>query len=1575
MPPEEQPSSPGPGDGSDEDRPSSPKHVFDDDVEMKPISGNLSNPQDADASISAIPTAEYGQTTPNQANGQDAESKQQSESSAPPPAHTEPPSHEAPADQPERLLEPSQDDQDSQPRAPILFDTMLHKPSSSPGLVTAWMSHVSNNGPDAMGAIVSLVISAARPVPFSREQLVTSEMIIANEPQESVKDLCQVLAVDAPEKVVVLAKDTPSRRVRRTYEDFWRRIAAEAPDIVLYHTDCFETLIPWLESMSSSPIRALRVSASLAAYRLVDGFIEVGTQLRKHLATVQRQLNTEKRRSGITQRDDMVSGARKRAAQGKGKKKELSAKGKELANKVDELTAKNSELTELCDRVYRSIFIGRYRDISAEVRSMSLSALGGWIMMFPDQFLDDTHNKYIGWLLSDKDAVVRKTSVEVLHRMLKKKEYFANFETFLQRFCDRIIEMAFDKDDAVAANAIRLLNFLLPHNTNDKLLRPAQCESICDIALEDHHTDVRRAAGEFLTTMVTMDIDDVPSSASKRSRAQRKRSSKRTSTGPFNTLLREIPPVDRAQEDIRELLFALVRKEDGEVDAALAVDAVWDYLPSLRCWQAFEELLLEDQPPDKEGEDGEALSDSEKSVLCEMLLACVVEASGNGDPMRARIVEKGEYSDPETPGTLLSKQFLPLLPKLLNQYQSDPKTIRALVQLPRYFTMKTFEQQGQDGHFSAVLERIIGVLMKHTGSEEISAVCGETLRTFLSDQNPLKKATCTSLQLCCQRVSKDLALQVRTDLAKAAPDNVAALVSQLRILTELVDSDSSTYEIVKEVLEFQTRKGDLSGLNDLVTIDASRSACAFAVWSLSKIRSRLTTTGSSETPHEKVLELEEVQEYRKQAADVVDVLQSICACDSVPLAVRLLCSRCVLIILTLCRGIEKNTSMMILRKRTESDNASSAAPDLDLLSLQEKVPQLVDMIWSVVAALVEHELKLSSLKESGRNRGNAALPEREVRDFFASLVQASLQSALSRQISHFPLFGVLLKPSKETKTESNEYTSFRVCRDYLQQRQVRGNALSRDVVCALHEVLKMQCAKKEKQSIIRELADICVSFRYRRELKSKESVELLQALFKYCAEALDSNGFAGKLFVLSSSSFALIPHFSQDDAKGMMESMKTIDDHRNKYAESLDDELTDLFDHFHSSLEAVADGRFSELPSIMKASDRPGSKGRPRSKRRRRAASPRSHTPPPEPSNVRKSSRQKARVDYTRMENYSSDDDEDGDDEREFEQESENADETATTAADVARNMMEYQNSPVAVRKRADREIPESNLNPAKRRRRSNNSSNGKETSTKLQTQPSSGTDSLVRNSTPKAIAIAKTNSQDAGDQNGAPVDESEVFDEQVSDHNLKKAEPTRKADLEKDNRDGEDNEAIAAREKSNMTRRSGKKDGLRARSHTAGKSRDGRSSSSPGSLADGDGQELQDVSQEITPQPRNEQPQQATKYATRRSKRKSTSSEQSSGRALEGTSDKNPEESAGDEEPEEQSRPSRTTRRSRGLKQGALSPDHGSSSQKSDVANEYSHRKTPGKENKKAAVSKANGQVKPPSRQGLIRRRKVRRW
>ncbi|PXF46575.1 hypothetical protein BWQ96_03564 [Gracilariopsis chorda] len=128
------------------------------------------------------------------------------------------------------------------------------------------------------------------------------------------------------------------------------------------------------------------------------------------------------------------------------------------------------------------------------------------------------------------------------------------------------------------------------------------------------------------------------------------------------------------------------------------------------------------------------------------------------------------------------------------------------------------------------------------------------------------------------------------------------------------------------------------------------------------------------------------------------------------------------------------------------------------------------------------------------------------------------------------------------------------------------------------------------------------------------------------------------------------------------------------------------------------------------------------------------------------------------MENYSRDDNEDGDEEGILEQDSEDIKTTATTAEDVARNMMEYHNSPVAIRKRANREVPDASLNPPKQTRRSNNSSKNRETSPKLQRPEALGTDSDLQNNAPKATQRAGPNDQDTSDQRDSQGNESEVF-------------------------------------------------------------------------------------------------------------------------------------------------------------------------------------------------------------------------
>jgi hypothetical protein len=52
--------------------------------------------------------------------------------------------------------------------------------------------------------------------------------------------------------------------------------------------------------------------------------------------------------------------------------------------------------------VYCSVFVHRYRDVEAVIRTECIRELGLWIIKYPDRFLDDIYLRYLGWQLSDK---------------------------------------------------------------------------------------------------------------------------------------------------------------------------------------------------------------------------------------------------------------------------------------------------------------------------------------------------------------------------------------------------------------------------------------------------------------------------------------------------------------------------------------------------------------------------------------------------------------------------------------------------------------------------------------------------------------------------------------------------------------------------------------------------------------------------------------------------------------------------------------------------------------------------------------------------------------------------------------------------------------------------------------------------------------------------------------------------------------------------------------------------------------------------------------------------------------------
>lgn len=1228
---------------------------------------------------------------------------------------------ESPASRSRRSSDAMADDSDAEAvEDDDLFAKLAAAPSSVAGLVTEWLARVQVNGPSAVADVLSLVVRLARPTGCPPLDAITPQMVITNDPSATVGDIGHLLRADVPGLVPASGKDPVSRKLRRAYEDFWRRLTAESNKVVLFDTDCFDTLISWLDAMTIARSRGLRIAACIAAFRLVDGFIDFGGRLRKELSSMQRQLATEKRKCGLAPEQGRVKGRGKRSARANASKP-LSQKGKDLTKKVDEMTAHNSELVELSSKVFDSILVLKYRDVAAEIRTIAVTALGSWIMSYPDHFLDDKHTKYIGWLLSDKEPVVRRSTLEVLWRMLRKKEFFPSLEMFLQRFCDRITEMARDKDDTVAVAAIRLLTTLFDY----ELLDDRSQDSICDIALREPQTDIRRAAGGFLSRMIcSANAVEEESSQENGSTGRRKvvsKKRKQSSREHHNSGLAEIPSLSRSQENLRELLFAITRDNGDDRSAGEVVDAVWDHLPALRCWDAFAAILAAERNMDENessaqavnasskqkssrDEDGDDLKGKDLALICEMLVASVREASGHGDSHRAAIVRRGERDSVDTPSVKFSTIFLPELPLLLVQFQADVRALCALVRLPVYFEMNCLEQEGQETHFKDILSKLVDLMSRHTGSPKLVMLCAETLKVLSSDNNPLKSLTLATLQRACLAASKELALHVRTDLSAAEPLSVTASVLRVRVMSELAEPNASVSSSIVRLLQYQVEKGPC--LTDDVTADAARTCCAVVAWCLAKIRERLEPTDGQDDC-DKSLVHEAIKDVQERGSLMIDLLGQICSSASFSISSRMVCLQGLLTTLTLCNGVEKfSASKGFLQPvgGNESAEENTGTNTMDFLGARAALDVLAGAVRSCVLAIIEHVLETldHSLIREPRNGKMAkrALPETEVRDCFASLVQSSFQSVLSPEIVHLPILGLLLKHKKAHSVDPipSEWTTVQLSRRYCQQRQVREAVRIQQEVRALRDVADMH--DDEGLQLVRHLADAVLALRTPGEATEMGASHLLEGLIHM---VVDSRSEAADLTkdvrVLTEAGFALVGRLAVRDAVLLLTKLQPVRDIVQRELVRGSADMGPMFATFCKCLESIAD---DETPDIPKLPKRPmndtARRGKPNARRRRRApmdGGAYHSSSPVETSNVRRSRRGTKRIDYARLSGLSEDGNrideqsakESGtdDDESQMTRAEENA-KVQVAAADVSRDIMAFTHSPRVPVKACDSE-------------------------------------------------------------------------------------------------------------------------------------------------------------------------------------------------------------------------------------------------------------------------------------------------
>jgi hypothetical protein len=720
-----------------------------------------------------------------------------------------------------------------------LYAAIVQSQGKVADLVSDWHSRLQVDGPGSVANALSLAVDAARPL-SSRPPLVTTDMIVQNLPSSSVKEISSSLAKEAAEKRTYA-------RARKSYRLFWSALVQDSPDSVLFDTDLLETLIAWLAAMSSAPARSLRLTACDAAYAIVDGLIEVGNRLRSNLATYQRQLSTEQKNASSSQSGRPNSrSTRRRPVEPKAgsspSAKALSTRGKDLAGKVSHLSACNKELGELTDNIFTAICLVKYRDVSADVRVASVQALGKWVMSYPDHFLDDTHNKYIGWLLFDKDASVRKAALGVLIPMLAEPKFAPSLEMFLRRFVTRIVEMSNDKDVEVSVLAVRLCSVLVTFDVLDE----KGVDHLCSLYASDT-MELRHVAGEFIAAVIKLSGDEAGASETMKGTSKRSKT-----TDAYGA------PVLRAKEDLRELIFTVLsERSDKATTAVLVVDSVWDHLPSLRCWKAYSELFSEyTNSADKGAAPEEQLGGDDMVSLAGVLLGAgkhisrsskelddkTGRSSGRQRSKIAKSVRDSFSADHQEFTSFLG----PLLPKLMIQFRTDERVLVLLSQLPRYFDLSVYTLQRMEPHFNALLGELGDMLRRQSGSPNVLKVASGTLKALAAADDPLANTAEVALGKEGSNASNCLRAVVRAGLTKSAGSTVAAALAPAAILSELTELPDSASQDALSILRAFCHCDDLVSQSSSIAVGACRLMAGCWMWATHRVFSNVKSGSSND---------------------------------------------------------------------------------------------------------------------------------------------------------------------------------------------------------------------------------------------------------------------------------------------------------------------------------------------------------------------------------------------------------------------------------------------------------------------------------------------------------------------------------------------------------------------------------------------------------------------------------------------------------------------------------------------------------------------------------------------------------
>ncbi|KAG0281591.1 hypothetical protein BGZ95_001943 [Linnemannia exigua] len=524
----------------------------------------------------------------------------------------------------------------------------------------------------------------------------------------------------------IVSKAKEYKKFKKNLLEFYTRLVQKTQGDILFDDVFMESVLTWTISLSSTTFRPFRHTATVVALNLVLSLSEFAAETQEELNVSNRQLSTSQRQKAAV------------------------TKVKQLQKKVAEGQARKAQLLKWIDEIFVSVYVLRWRDVDPLVRSDCVRELGQWMIAYQEYFIASSYLKYLGFVLSDKAATVRLEALKVLAKLYEIENQPTALRQFTTRFTDRFIEMAIGESDTAARlGAIKVATLVHRHGQLEE-----EDQVKLSALIFGANAKVRKGMAKFVKARVWEDevesrmaAGEIVISSSKTSTELKKDRIELKSLTCFlikvGKTVEEENETNALNDDNVDKAGTRLFEETKVGRIALAVEALWSEIDSLKNWKSIAEYLTEDHSTvtvassrsqngthaAKSLEELYSLNEEEENVLLEILIASLQlilhpPAVPGFQKDKAKMKAQQEEVSNE-----VGRFCVGLLPQLFLKYGIDAVRVRSVLVIPQLIPLSVYLDMRMLAAYEDLVDEVVKVFKKHT-DPSVLHTAAVTIRAF-----------------------------------------------------------------------------------------------------------------------------------------------------------------------------------------------------------------------------------------------------------------------------------------------------------------------------------------------------------------------------------------------------------------------------------------------------------------------------------------------------------------------------------------------------------------------------------------------------------------------------------------------------------------------------------------------------------------------------------------------------------------------------------------------------------------------------------------------------------------------------